>query len=276
MPLAIVTGASAGFGRLFALQLARDGHDLLLVARREDRLHEVAELAKKTAIDAGKPEPRVELVPVDLLSDGAATKVFESAPDADLVINNAGYGHYGPAAEGDRAFQTRMVRLNCELLTDLTLLYARRMLERDVGTVLNIASTTAFQPVPYFAVYAATKAYVLSFSEAIDWELQDVRRQRRGRGRAARGQGPRVIAFCPGYSPTEFQAASSYPESLGVYPMKAEEVVRRALIAVQKGKQAVVPGLGNKLNVVTQRLVPRSFVRATAGRMIRPKLADEG
>jgi short-subunit dehydrogenase len=244
-PVTILTGASAGIGAELARVFARHGHTLVLIARRGDRL---AELAQDIA-QAGHPEPVV--LALDLQQPDMADKV-----DAELqargfepqyVINNAGFGLVGKAHERDRGEQLRMIDLNIRALTDFSLRWVEPLARRK-GGILNVASVAGFLPGPGSAVYYASKAYVLSFSEALHRELK--------------GKSVRVTALCPGPVKTEFQARAGLtegdtPELLAVPAARVAEEGYRGLMA---GKRVVVPGFLNKVITVLPRFVPRSWV----------------
>src|SRR5437588_269793 len=178
---AIITGASSGIGEALARRMAQDGWDLVLVARREDRL-----AALKAALEA-ENKVKVEVVGLDVTDPTAPARLLESAGDADVLVNNAGYGKHGAQVWLAGPEVTGMVRLNCEAHTGLVSAFFPRMVERKSGTILNVASIAGFQPIPFFAVYAATKAFVLSLSIALDEEVKR--------------HGVRVLALCPGPVP---------------------------------------------------------------------------
>lgn len=244
-PVVILTGASAGIGTELARVFARNGHRLVLIARRGDRL---AALAHEIAA-AGYPEP-VTLA-LDLQQPGMADKV-----DAELkargfepqyVVNNAGFGLVGKAQDRDRAEQLQMIDLNVRTLTDFSLRWIEP-LARHKGGILNVASVAGFLPGPGSAVYYASKAYVLSFTEALHRELKR--------------KGVRVTALCPGPVPTEFQARAGLTDDeknglLTVSPARVAEEGYRGLMA---GRRVIVPGALNKFVTILVRLVPRSWV----------------
>jgi len=234
---AILTGASSGIGRAMAPLLAAQGYELILVARRKERLDElVAELeaqgAKATASvhDLSRPEE-------------CAALIEEAGEPVDLLVNNAGYGLVGATAKIDRDGQLGMIDLNIRALTDLTIRVLPGMLKRGQGHVLNIASIVSFLPMPNFSVYCASKAYVLSFTESVD--------------RETRGQGVRVQALCPGSTGTEFFEVARGEQASGS-AMSAEEVARQGVALIGKGKSFQVAGLGNKLVTLMPRFFPRA------------------
>ena len=244
--VALITGASAGLGVEFARQLARRGHRLVLAARRKDRLDALAaELgnARPVAIDLGTPGAAAELM-ADLTSAGETL---------DLLINNAGFGLGGRFAELDAARQREMIDLNVGALTDLCRLAAPEMISRRSGGILNVASTAAFQPGPGMAVYFATKAYVLSFTEALHEELKP--------------HGINVSCLCPGPTRTEFGAVAGFGEE-GAFDrlsMDAAPVVEAGLRALDRNDAVIVPGFVNKVGAASTRFVPRPIVRRIAG-----------
>jgi short-subunit dehydrogenase len=243
----LVTGASSGIGRELARLFAAEGSDLVLVARGEDRLRRLAaELetahgttARVERVDLGEPEQQV-----DLCERLAARRV-----QVDVLVNNAGFGARGRVVELGLGRQLEMVRLNVEALTTLTRFLLPGMLERGRGGILNVASTAAFQPGPFMAVYYATKAYVLSFSEALGEEL--------------RGTGVTVTTLAPGPTVTGFQEEAGLEDTLlfEFGPMAAEPVARAGHRAFRKGRVLVIPGLGNRLLAFSTRLAPRWLIR---------------
>jgi uncharacterized protein len=244
--VALVTGASAGLGVEFARQLSARGHRLVLVARRKDRLDALAkELGKARALG------------LDLSKAGAAAKLLadlEANGEAvDLLVNNAGFGLIGKFAELDAARERQMIDLNVATLTDLCRAVAPQMIKRKSGAILNVASTAAFQPGPKMAVYFATKAFVLSLSEALHEELKP--------------HGIRVTCLCPGPTRTEFGEVAGFGGN-GLFDrvaMDAPGVVKAGLDGLDKNKAVVVPGWVNKLTANSGRFAPRSVVRKIAG-----------
>lgn len=245
-PVALITGASAGLGAEFARQLSAKGYRLVLVARRKERLDAlVAELGHARAVEQ------------DLSLPGAATALVADVAAHDetvvLLVNNAGFGLGGRFAASDGPRQREMIDLNCGALVDLAHAVLLGMLTRKGGAILNIASTAAFQPGPGMAVYFATKAFVLSFSEALHEEV--------------RGAGVTVSALCPGPTATEFGEVAGFGaggqfERLAV---SAGSVVAAGLAGLDAGRAVVVPGLLNKAGAQGHRLLPRSWLRRIAG-----------
>ena len=251
--LALVTGASAGIGWELARQLAARGYDLALAARRESRLRALAERAQR---DSGA---RSEILVLDLARAGDRARLvawMEAARERlSLVVNNAGFGYVGPAERLDAARALEMIDVNVAALTELSLAAARLLRS---GAIVNVASTAAFQPVPYMAVYAATKAYVLSFTEALAYELRDT--------------GVRAMALCPGYTRTEFQqvaGAVSPDDERGRSVMSAEECARIALDDLERGKTRSVTGLFNKVMTFVSPRAPQALVLRAAARMMQ-------
>lgn len=250
---ALVTGASAGLGEQFALALAARGHDVVLVARRIERLEA---LARHITESTGR---RAEVVGLDLLEPQAPKRLVDHCTAADidvrLLVNNAGFGAQGAFQALDRDRQLDMLRLNAAVLTDLTHRFLPAMLTRGHGAILNVASTAAFMPGAGLGVYYASKAYVLHFSEALAVEL--------------RGTGVRVSALCPGPTETEFRDVAGRPRSglLDRVAMQARPVVDAGLAGLERGRVVVVPGLFNKLCVVGVRCLPRALVRRAIGRI---------
>jgi uncharacterized protein len=240
---ALITGASSGIGLDLAHLFAEDGHDVVLVARSEDKLRELAkELEAKHGI-------RATVIVADLAKPHAPQQIFVVAPPVDILVNNAGYGTSGKFAETDLRAELDMIQVNLAALTHLTKLFLGPMLERRRGRILNVASTASFQPGPLMAVYYATKAYVLSFSEAIAEET--------------RGTGVTVTALCPGPTATGFQkAANMGSEALlkVMRPVSSMEVARAGYRGLMRGKRIVIPGMKNKLGVQSLRVSPRAVV----------------
>jgi short-subunit dehydrogenase len=249
---ALITGASGGIGEAFARQLAARGKDLILVARREDKLQVMAD-----ELMAGHGVA-VHVVAADLARPNAARPIFEETErlglEVDLLVNNAGFGKGGEFTELSLAVQASMICLNVNSVVDLTYLYLPAMRRRQRGGVINLGSTAAFQPVPNMAVYGATKAFVLSFSEALAWEV--------------RADGVTVMALCPGATATGFQAtAGVWEDQRGAMP-GPDAVVVQALRAFERRRSYFVHGALNKVTAMVARLAPRRFVLPIAGRTI--------
>jgi short-subunit dehydrogenase len=245
-PVALITGASAGLGAEFARQLAQRGLRLVLAARRKDRLEALAaELGNARVVAA------------DLSEAGSADRLLADVEAAgehvDLLVNNAGFGLKGRFAELEAGRQRQMIDLNIGAVTDLCRAVAPGMIERKAGGILNVASTAAFQPGPGMAVYFATKAYVLSFTEALHEELKP--------------HGIRVSALCPGPTLTEFGAVAGFGDkgAFDRYSADAVSVVRAGLEGLDKNRAVMVPGFLNKVGASSTRFVPRPLVRKIAG-----------
>ena len=244
--VALITGASAGLGVEFARQLSARGHRLVLVARRKERLEELA-----------KELGNARAVALDLSEDDAAAKLMADleahGETVDLLVNNAGFGLIGPFAKLDARRERQMIDLNVSTLTDLCRAVAPGMIERKSGAILNVASTAAFQPGPKMAVYFATKAFVLSLSEALHEEL--------------RPHGIKVSCLCPGPTRTEFGDVAGFGGN-GLFDrvaMDAATVVRTGLKGLDKNRAVVVPGIVNKIGAASTRFAPRPVVRRIAG-----------
>jgi len=245
-PVALITGASAGLGAEFARQLSKRGHRLVLVARRKERLDALAaELGKARA------------VAIDLSIPGAAAELMADIDNAgeqiELLINNAGFGLRGYFANQDPARLRQMIDLNCGVLAELCRAVLPQMIERRSGGILNVASTAAFQPGPGMAVYYATKAFVLSLSEALHEETKPY--------------GVKVSALCPGPTRTEFGDIAGFSKSAALtrVSMDAEPVVRKGLEALEANKAVVITGALNRAVAFSTRLAPRSIARKIAG-----------
>jgi short-subunit dehydrogenase len=249
-PVTLITGASAGIGSALAHVFAANGHEVVLVARREQLLTSLADDIAAT----GALRPivlRADVARIDA-SHRIGDALIANGLEPDIIVNNAGFGLVGPAAALDRGEQLAMIDLNVRALTDLSLTWAD-VLARRHGGILNVASVAAFLPGPSMAVYYATKAYVLSFSEALHHELAP--------------KGVRVTALCPGPVPTEFQARA------GVKTMKfsrtltrsAERVARDGYRGLQEGRRVVVPGFPNRVIAMFAAMLPRDWILEMAG-----------
>ncbi len=253
---ALVTGASSGIGEQFARQLAAQGHDLLLVARREGRLASL-----RTELIAAHPERRIDVLATDLSVAGSGEAVAAFAAErgivVDVLVNNAGVGSHDSFVHEDPAALARQIQLNCATPVDLTARFLPAMLAAEDGAgrgaVVNVASTAAFQPVPSMAVYGATKAFVLSFTEALWAET--------------RTSGVRVLALCPGATETAFFTTTG-AEFLTRGRQSPQVVVATALGALAGSRAVVVPGLGNRLNSAAHRLLPRQTMTRLSGRVV--------
>ena len=245
-PVTLVTGASSVIGASLARVFAAHDHEVAIVARREQQLNAVAQ----AIASAGRKKPHV--IAIDLTrSDSPARIAHELLArglEPAIVVNNAGFGLYGPAAELDRGQQLEMIDVNVRTLTDLSLRWIDSLI-RHKGGLLNVASVAGFLPGPGMAVYYATKAYVLSFTESLHRELQP--------------KGVRVTALCPGPVRTEFQQRAGMGERLPWWLARsADKVAEEGYAAFVQGRALVIPGLGNKFVVSILRLLPRTV---TAG-----------
>jgi uncharacterized protein len=245
MTTALVTGASGGIGKAFAEELARRKNNLILVARSRDKLNQLAtDLQAKYGIN-------VSVIVKDLTQLNATGEVFEEVTNlgltVDLLINNAGFGDYTDFAESDRERQIQMIQLNILALVDLTHRFLMPMRQKGSGSIINVASIAAFQPMPYLAVYAASKAFVLNFSEALWAET--------------RKYGVKVLCISPGPTETGFFDEAKFPPSVGAKSMTmatSEEVVQETLQALEKGESTVISGgLGNNLMTTLSKFIPR-------------------
>jgi short-subunit dehydrogenase len=253
-PVALITGASAGIGAELARVFARHGHELVLVARREDRLKALAdEIAA-----SGKPRPTVlalDLEKRDAVSS-LAGELSSRGLEPQFVVNNAGFGLSGAAAALSRDEQLAMIDLNVRTLTELSLRFVDS-LARHRGGILNVASIAAFLPGPGMAVYYASKAFVLSFSEALHHELAD--------------RGIRVTALCPGPVETEFQARSGMklPQAAKLFTLPPGRVADIGYDALMRGQRVAIAGAGNKIAVALMRFVPHALLLRAIGRQQR-------
>ncbi len=249
---ALITGASSGIGEEFARQLAVRGYDLILVARREDRLRKLADSLTMTS----------HVVGCDLINDADKLpgKVSKLGVDVDLLVNNAGFGLRGRFLDAPEGRDAEMVRLNCEAVVILTRAFLPAMLERGRGGIITVASTAGMQPLPYEAVYGATKAFALNFTEALHMEL--------------RGTGVKALAVNPGPVPTEWQQVARYDEVGGeMMPgqIEADQVVLEALHAYERGKRSMVPGRLFRNFMRLSNATPKAIKLRMSERMYRPK-----
>lgn len=255
--LALITGASSGLGLEFARIAAKEGFDLILVARRLAQLEALGkELSEAHGIQA-------HAITVDLSNPQAPEQLFAETRarglEVEVLVNNAGFGSAGAFLELPLARETEMIEVNIQALVKLSHLFGQQMRARNAGAILNIASTAGFQPGPFMATYYATKAFVISFSEALAYELRDT--------------GVRVTAHCPGATATEFAGTAGNDKSRLFQqqkPASAAEVALHAWRAMKAGKPLAVHGAMNKLGAFGTRLSPRAMVRAVAASLNRP------
>jgi short-subunit dehydrogenase len=260
---ALITGASGGIGYEFARLLAKDCGTLVLVARSENKLHEV-----KRELEALAPAT-VLVIPCDLSRAGAAAQLYDELEQAnitvDILINNAGFAGYGAFVDRDWQKESDMIAVNITALTHLTRLFAKDMVERKSGRIMNVASTAAFLPGPFMAVYYASKAYVLSFSESLANEL--------------RGTGVTVTALCPGPTATGWAVTAGVDRSRlfkHSRPASAADVARYGYKAMMKGKVVAVHGMLNKLMIASLRTAPRWLLPVIVRWLHRPAGRNNG
>jgi uncharacterized protein len=258
-PVVLITGASSGIGAALARVFAAHGHELVLVARRQDRLNALAdEIAA-----AGRSRPAVLAADLERrdAASAIAAELSSRGLEPSVVVNNAGFGLSGAAAAVSRDEQLAMIDVNVRALTELSLMFVDS-LARHRGGILNVASVAAFLPGPGMAVYYASKAYVLSFSEALHRELSD--------------RGVRVTVLCPGPVPTEFQARSGMQLNAAARALElsAERVAQIGYDAFMRGKRVVVAGINNRIAVSLMRLVPNGLLLRLVDQ--RPRAARGG
>jgi short-subunit dehydrogenase len=251
----LVTGASAGIGWALAEHLASAGVNLVLTARRLDRLESLAKgLTSRHPI-------RVESIPADLEKDGAAEELHQAVAkkgiEVELLINNAGFGAFGYTQEIDPGTFAGMIQVNCAAVVLLTRAYLPEMVARRHGDIMIVASVAGFQPVPFNSVYAASKAFDLLFAEGLAEEVREF--------------GIQVSALCPGSTDTEFKDVARQPERTFRMAETAEKVARVGLEGLAKGKSSVISGWRNKLMIEAERLAPRGFIAAQAAKVMSPK-----
>lgn len=259
MKVTLITGASSGIGEAFARRLAADKHDLVLVARSETTLHELCdELMLKHQITA-------HYVVLDLTESGADRKLVEETTrhgfEVDWLINNAGFGSVGDFSKLDIDRELQMIELNVSALVAITHGYLDGMRERKSGTIINVSSAAGFQPIPFMATYAATKAFVTSFSEAIAEENRPF--------------GIKVLALCPGSTKTNFFTASNIDRPIQVKGQQtAEEVVDTALRAVKSGRTKVVSGFANYVGSLLGSYMPSSITTRVMAKALRSRFQE--
>jgi short-subunit dehydrogenase len=248
--VALVTGASSGLGEQFARQLAERGYELILVARRKDRLEKLADELPTTA----------HVIDCDLANEAEKLpgKVSGKKLDVDLLVNNAGFGNHGHFLEIDASSEAEMVRVNCEAVVILTHAFLPAMVERGRGGVITVASTAGFQPLPYETTYSASKAFAKTFMDALNIELK--------------GTGVKAMSVNPGPVPTEWQEIAKIPEeSIPPGAISAEECVAESLRAYERGKRQVVPGFMIRNLMRLNAPAPTGLKLKVTERMYRPK-----
>ena len=253
---AVVTGASSGLGRGLAARLSDRGMSLVLTGRNEARLNEAARQIRDAA-----PRVKVETVAADLSTASGISKLLDQIGDrpVEVLVNNAGFGSYGRFAEADPDREASEIAVDVSAVVILARAFLPGMLARGSGGILNVASTIAFQPAPYQAVYGASKAFVLSFSEALWAE--------------ARARGVSVTALCPGPTRTGFvDALGAEVGHTAIYRRLAdpEPVIEAGLRALDKGRAVIIPGVRNKLLAASGRFMPREWLTRVSARLLRP------
>jgi uncharacterized protein len=251
MPTALITGSSGGIGLELARIFAREGYRLVLVARTQKRLGEIAQELRPA---------ETQVLAIDLSLPGAPEEIHGKVPAVDVLVNNAGFGVFGKFADKALTEELNMMQLNMTALVALTRLYLPAMIAAGSGKIMNVASTAAFQPGPLMAIYFATKAFVLSFSEAIANELE--------------GTGVTVSTLCPGPTESDFQERAKMQNSglvKGRKMMSARTVAEAGYRGLMAGKTIVIPGFANKLMTQSLRLSPRSVVTKMVRRMQEEK-----
>ena len=252
-PFAVITGASRGIGAAYARDLAHRGYDMLLVARDNTRLQTLSATLQNTY------EVKIETAVLDLALPDAGHQLFmhsrQKREHVDLLINNAGFGMYGSFVDMALPRIHEMLRLHVNTVVDSTRLFLPTMIERRAGAIINVASLAGFFPIPYMAEYAATKAFMISFSEALAEEV--------------RSSGVYIQACCPGYTDTDFHhTAGAKPRS----PLKAhssDQVVHTSLKALEEGKPHVTVGWQGRLTEFLSRFFPRNFLIRKAGNRVK-------
>jgi short-subunit dehydrogenase len=255
MKTTLITGASSGIGETFARRLAAQGENVCLVARSEEKLASICnELGREYGVQA-------QYVAMDLTEDGAGARLFEESGrrglEVETLINNAGFGSMGDFVKLDIESELRMIDLNVKALVDLTYRFIAPMRERRSGAIINVASTAGFQPVPFMTTYAATKAFVLSFSIGL-WEEN-------------RPFNVRVMALCPGVTETNFFEAGHMDKPPMRGSQTPDEVVDTALSGLRRGRSHIISGWSNYLLTESERLAPRRLIARVVGAALRPR-----
>jgi uncharacterized protein len=252
---ALITGASAGIGEALAVELAQAGVHLVLTARRRERLEALAQrLGSQHSV-------QTKVLVADLTDPGAPPQIFAATEGAGLpievLINNAGFGEYGEFLRSTPELQVDMVQVNCTAVVHLSRLFLPKMVERGTGAMMIVASTAAYQPVPYLATYGATKAFDRMLAEALAEEVKD--------------HGVKVSALCPGPTVSEFDQVAGSRKDDGRPRQSTAEVAQRGLEGLVAGKPWVIPYFRGQLQVFGQRLLPRQLVTRAAARIMRPE-----
>ncbi len=251
---ALVTGASAGIGVALARELARQGANLILTARRAERLEALAAELREEGTD-------VRVVIADLNQRTAPQAIFDATEGAgivvDILVNNAGLGQYGAFATNSLEQELSQVRVNCEAVVHLTRLFLPAMKARRRGWILVVASTASFQPVPYLSTYAATKGFDRFFALGLAEEVA--------------ADGIRVTALCPGSTESEFFEVAGASAFRGRAVQSAEQVASRALHALARGKRTLIPNLSGRATATLVRLLPTGWITAVVARMVRSR-----
>ncbi|HEX8746441.1 MAG TPA: SDR family oxidoreductase [Pyrinomonadaceae bacterium] len=255
MKTTLITGASSGIGETFARRLAAQGENLCLVARSEEKLAAICnELGREYGVQA-------QYVAMDLTEGGAGARLFEESRkrglEVETLINNAGFGSMGDFLKLDIETELKMIDLNVKALVDLTYRFIAPMRERRRGAIINVASTAGFQPVPFMTTYAATKAFVLSFSIGL-WEEN-------------RPFNVLVMALCPGVTETNFFEAGQIDKPPMRGSQTPDEVVDVALKGLKRGRSHIISGWSNYLLTESERLVPRRLIARVVGKALRPR-----
>jgi len=252
MNYALITGASSGIGYELALLFAKNGHNLILVARQENKLVQLADELKKNYLI------EIQIISLDLSHTNISEEIFELIQEKSIhinyLVNNAGFYVKGAFYETPWEDEQKLIQLQCINHIQLTKLFLPAMLKQGTGGILNICSTGSFVPGPYNAVYCAAKSFVLSFSEAIAEEVS--------------GSGITVTALCPGGTYTAFQDFSKRKQSIFFPTMEAAKVAEIGYKALMKGKRVVIPGMANKIQVFLMRFIPRNLVSKLTGLVV--------
>lgn len=256
MKVTLITGASSGIGEAFARRLAAEGHNLVLVARSEKALHELCDelmlkhkvFAHYVVLDLAEPDPDLKLL----------REVKKHNLEVDWLINNAGFGSVGDFAKLEIDRELQMIELNISALVTVTHAFLQGMRERKHGVIINVSSAAGFQPIPFMATYAATKAFVSSFSEAVAEENRPF--------------GIQVLTLCPGSTKTNFFAASKIDRPIQVKGQQSvEDVIETAMRAVKSGRTKVVSGVANKIGAMMGKYAPNAISRKAMAKVLRPR-----
>jgi len=254
--IALITGTTSGIGKAFAEKLASEKYGLILVSRNAEKLSE------QSTFLSGKYGVKTFLISLDLTKPNAAQTVFDTVKNQNLsvqvLINNAGFNEFGNFLETDIQKEIQMINLHVIFTTEIMKLFIPGMINNKYGRILNLGSTGSYIPCPYDAVYAATKAYIMFLSKAVNAELK--------------GTGVSVTTLCPGSTKTEFAAKAGMENTalFNTFVMKPEKVARIGYKALMKGRSSVIAGVYNKIQVLSSKILPEAVINVITKKMLKP------